>query len=50
MKSRLLTVKDIVNFAAEKYGEKDFCKFFRDSQIEIKNLYNDYITFFAESQ
>ena len=37
-KPQLLTVRDIVNFAADKYGERDFCKFFRDSEIEIKNF------------
>ena len=34
----LRTVKDLVNFAAENYGERDFCKFFRDEEIEIKNF------------
>ena len=34
----LSTVKDLVNFAAENYGERDFCKFFRDEEIEIKNF------------
>ena len=37
-KPQLLTVRDIVNFAAEKYGEKDFCKFFRETDIHIKNF------------
>ncbi len=36
-KQQLLTVRDMVNFAAQKYGEKDFCKFFRDSEIYIKS-------------
>ena len=37
-KPQLLSVKDIVNFAAEQYGEKDFCKFIRDTEIHIKNF------------
>ena len=38
MKSNLSTVKDLVKFAADQYGERDFCKFFRDSEIEIKSF------------
>ena len=34
----ITTVKDLVNFAAENHGEKDFCKFFRDEEIEVKNF------------
>ncbi len=38
IKTQLSTVKDIVNFAAEKYAERDFCKFFRETEINIKNF------------
>ncbi len=38
MKTQLSTVKDIVNFAAEKYNDRDFCKFFRDTEIYIKSF------------
>lgn len=38
MGKNLSTVKDIVNFAAEKYADKDFCKFVRDTQIYIKSF------------
>ncbi len=37
-KSQFSTIKNLVDFAAEKYGEKDFCKFFRDTEIHIKNF------------
>ncbi len=37
-KTQFSTIKNLVDFAAEKYGEKDFCKFFRDTEINIKNF------------
>ncbi len=37
-KNKIHTIKDLVNFAAEVYGEKDFCKFFRDSEFFIKSF------------
>ncbi|MBR5247086.1 MAG: AMP-binding protein [Clostridia bacterium] len=38
MKQTLLTVRDIVNFAAEKYSDNDFCKYFRDDKICVKSF------------
>lgn len=38
MKINFLTVYDIVDFAAKKYSEKDFCRFFRDDSICRKSF------------
>lgn len=37
-KTKLSTVRDIVNFGADNYSERDFCKFFRDTEICVKNF------------
>ncbi len=37
-KPQLLTIKDMVNFAAEKYADKDFCRFFRDTEMYNKSF------------
>lgn len=38
MKTPILTVKNLVDFAAEKYGEKDFCRFFRADELCTKSF------------
>lgn len=38
MKTQLLTVKDLVTFAAENYGEKVFCRFLRDEDVYTKSF------------
>ena len=38
MKNGISTVKDLVVFAAEEYGEKAFCRFFRDFEICQKSF------------
>lgn len=38
MKTNFLTVNDIIDFAAEKYSEKDFFRFFRDEIICKKSF------------
>lgn len=41
MSKELLTVRDLVDFAAEKYGDKDFMRFFRGEQMLAKS-YNEF--------
>ncbi len=38
MKHNLSTVKDLVNFAAESYGNRCFCKFLREEKICTKSF------------
>lgn len=38
LKKDILTVKDLVLFAAEEYGERDFCRFFRDFEMCKKSF------------
>lgn len=38
MKKNFLTIKNIVDYAAEKYSEKDFCKFFRGDRLFKKSF------------
>ena len=35
--SEINTVRQLVDYAAEKYGEKDFCRFIRDGKVERKS-------------
>ena len=39
--SKINTVRQLVDYAAEKYGEKDFCRYIRDGKIEAKS-YNEF--------
>ena len=39
--SKINTVRQLVDYAAEKYGEKDFCRYIRDGKIAVKS-YNDF--------
>ena len=36
-KSQILTVRSLSEYAVEKYGEKDFCRFIRDGEICVKS-------------
>ncbi len=36
-KSQILTVRNLSEYAVEKYGEKDFCRFIRDGEISVKS-------------
>ncbi len=38
MKKGISTVKDLVIFAAKEYGDKDFCRFFRDFEMCRKSF------------
>lgn len=38
LKKGISTVKDLVLFAAKEYGEKDFCRFFRDFEMCRKSF------------
>lgn len=38
MKPQLSTVKDLLNYAAENYGDKVFCRFLRDEDISTKSF------------
>ena len=38
MKKGISTVKDLVLFAAREYGDKDFCRFFREFEICRKSF------------
>lgn len=37
MSSEINTVRELVDFAADKYGEKDFCRFVRDDEVRTKS-------------
>lgn len=37
MTDSINTVRELVDYAAEKYGEKDFCRFVRDGEIKKKS-------------
>ena len=39
--SKINTVRQLVDYAAEKYGEKDFCRYIRDGKIAVKS-YNEF--------
>lgn len=41
MSDSLLTVRDLVNFAAEKYADKDFIRFFRGDEM-LARSYNEF--------
>lgn len=41
MSESIKTVRELVDYAAEKYGEKDFCRFVRDGEVKVKS-YNDF--------
>ena len=38
MSNQLSTIKSMVDYAAEKYGDKDFCRFFRDGEMTAKSF------------
>ncbi len=38
MESQISTVRGLAEFAAEKYGDKDFCRFFRGSEMHVKSF------------
>ena len=38
MSNQILTIRAMVDFAAERYGEKDFCRFFRDGEMVTKSF------------
>ncbi|MBQ8783019.1 MAG: AMP-binding protein [Clostridia bacterium] len=38
MKPQLLTVKDLVNYSADKYGDNVFCRFLRDDEMYTKSF------------
>ena len=38
LKKNIQTIKDLVEFAAEQYGEKDFCRFFRGEELCKKSF------------
>lgn len=38
LKHNILTVKDLVNFSAEKYGDKTFCRFLRENEVSAKSF------------
>lgn len=37
MKNNISTVKELAKYAAEKYTDKDFCRFFRENEMHIKS-------------
>lgn len=41
MEKQISTVRELVAYAAEKYGDKDFCRFFRDNAMTVKT-YKDF--------
>ena len=45
MENQILTVRQLALYAAEKYGNKDFCRFFRDGRMVTKS----YSEFYADS-
>lgn len=38
MENKISTVRELALYAAEKYGEKDFCRFFRADKMYIKSF------------
>ena len=41
MKKRISTVRELVMSAAEKYGEKDFCRYLENGQVSVRS-YKDF--------
>ncbi len=37
MRNSIDTIRKLVDYAAEKYGEKDFCRYIRDGKVKVKS-------------